>query len=51
MDGYEPTDDDGRSYLYPDKMQELEPEEPDEEVYDCPIHGTAHGGIGECPLC
>jgi plasmid maintenance system antidote protein VapI len=22
-----------------------------EEVYDCPVHGTAHGGRGECPLC
>lgn len=27
------------------------PKKPIEEVYDCPIHGTAHGGIGECPLC
>lgn len=23
----------------------------DDDVYDCPIHGTAHGGRGECPLC
>jgi hypothetical protein len=22
-----------------------------EDVYDCPVHGTAHGGRGECPLC
>jgi hypothetical protein len=22
-----------------------------EPIYDCPIHGTAHGGIDECPLC
>ncbi len=23
----------------------------DGDVYDCPIHGTAHGARGECPLC
>jgi len=53
MDGYEPSDDDGRGFLYPNPMDDINyihPDEPDDEVYDCPIHGKL-GGIDECPLC
>ena len=35
-----------------DLAQRLAEDEPEpEEVYDCPIHGTAHGAVGECPRC
>ena len=48
MDGYEPSDDDGRGFLYPNPMDDINyihPDEPDDEVYDCPIHGKLGAGI------